>query len=56
MELKTFKGGLHPPDNKRWSEKKAIEVCPVAEGDELVIHLSQHIGAPAEACVQKGDK
>ena len=56
MELKTFKGGLHPPDNKKWSNQKAIEVCPLAEGDELVIHLSQHIGAPAEACVQKGDK
>ena len=55
MELKTFKGGLHPPDNKKWSEKKAIEVCPLAAGDELVIHLSQHIGAPAEACVKKGD-
>lgn len=55
MELKTFKGGLHPPDNKAWSEKKAIEVCPLAEGDELVILLSQHIGAPAEACVKKGD-
>ncbi len=55
MELKTFRGGLHPPDNKKWSAKKAIEVCPLAEGDELVIHLSQHIGAPAEACVKKGD-
>lgn len=27
----------------------------MAEGDELVILLSQHIGAPAEACVKKGD-
>ncbi len=51
--LKTFRGGLHPPDNKQWSAHKAIETCPLP--DELVIPLAQHIGAPAEACVAKGD-
>jgi len=54
MKLKTFPGGLHPPDNKEWSAHKAIETCPLPE--ELVIPLSQHIGAPAEACVAKGDR
>ncbi len=54
MKLKTFPGGLHPPDNKQWSAAKAIETCPLP--DELVIPLSQHIGAPAEACVAKGDQ
>jgi len=54
MKLKTFPGGLHPPDNKAWSAHKAIESCPLPE--ELVIPLSQHIGAPAEACVAKGDR
>ena len=51
--LKTFRGGLHPPDNKQWSAHQAIEDCPLP--DELVIPLAQHIGAPAEACVAKGD-
>lgn len=54
MKLKTFPGGLHPPDNKQWSAHKAIENCPMPE--ELVIPLSQHIGAPAELCVAKGDR
>jgi electron transport complex protein RnfC len=54
MRLKTFPGGLHPPDNKKWSAHKAIETCPLPE--ELVIPLVQHIGAPAEVCVQKGDR
>ncbi len=53
MDLKTFKGGLHPPDGKEYSATKAIEICPLP--DELVIPLAQHIGAPAEACVAVGD-
>lgn len=53
MKLKTFPGGLHPPDNKQWSAHKAIEVCPLPV--ELVIPLSQHIGVPADACVQVGE-
>ena len=53
MKLKTFPGGLHPPDNKEWSAHKAIETCPLPA--ELVIPLAQHIGAPAELCVAKGD-
>jgi len=54
MKLKTFPGGLHPPDSKTFSAAKAIETCPLPE--ELVIPLSQHIGAPAEACVEKGEQ
>jgi electron transport complex protein RnfC len=52
MKLKTFKGGIHPPDNKQWSEHKPIEDCPLPE--ELIVPLSQHIGAPAVACVEVG--
>lgn len=52
MNLKTFKGGLHPADGKEFSAHKAIEVCPLPE--ELIIPLAQHIGAPAEACVEVG--
>jgi electron transport complex protein RnfC len=50
--LKSFAGGLHPPDNKQYSAHKAIEICPLP--DELVIPLAQHIGAPAEVCVKVG--
>jgi len=50
--LKSFAGGLHPPDGKHFSAGKAIEICPLPE--ELVIPLAQHIGAPAEACVEVG--
>jgi electron transport complex protein RnfC len=52
MKLKTFPGGLHPPDSKAYSAAKAIETCPLPA--ELVIPLAQHIGAPAESCVEKG--
>jgi electron transport complex protein RnfC len=52
MKLKTFKGGIHPPDNKQWSAHKAIEDCPLPS--ELVVPLTQHIGAPAVACVEVG--
>ncbi len=54
MDLKTFKGGLHPPDGKEFSADKAIEICPLPE--ELIIPLAQHIGAPAAACVEVGAK
>lgn len=52
--LKTFpKGGVHPPENK-FSADKTIEVLPLPE--QVVIPISQHIGAPAAAVVAKGDK
>ena len=51
--LKTFKrGGIHPPDNKI-SKDKPIMRFPLPE--TVVIPLSQHIGAPAQPCVAKGD-
>ena len=50
IKLKTFPGGLHPDDNKKWTAAKPVEVCPLP--DELIIPLSQHIGAPAEVCVE----
>lgn len=54
MGLLTFKGGLHPYDGKELSKDKAIkEYLPQGE---LVFPLSQHIGAPAVACVKKGDR
>lgn len=52
--LKTFpKGGVHPPENK-FSASKPIEMLPLPE--QVVIPISQHIGAPATPVVAKGDK
>jgi electron transport complex protein RnfC len=51
--LKTFPGGLHPPESKQATAHKPIEQSPLPQ--ELILPLSQHIGAPAEACVQAGD-
>ncbi len=51
--LKTFpKGGVHPPENKI-SAGSAIEVLPLPE--QVIIPVSQHLGAPAEPVVSKGD-
>ncbi|PLX94287.1 MAG: hypothetical protein C0621_05625, partial [Desulfuromonas sp.] len=41
MKLRSFPGGIHPPDNKAWSAHKAIIPCPIPV--TLVIPLSQHI-------------
>ncbi|NIQ97491.1 MAG: electron transporter RnfC, partial [Desulfuromonadales bacterium] len=51
-KLKTFPGGLHPADSKEWTAGKPVEEIPLPE--ELTIPLSQHIGAPAEVCVEVG--
>ena len=54
MKLKSFAGGIHPPDNKTATAHKAVEVCPLPE--ELIVPLAQHIGAPAVPCVEVGDR
>ncbi|MDR1198843.1 MAG: electron transport complex subunit RsxC [Prevotellaceae bacterium] len=52
--IKTFnRGGVHPPENKI-SRNAALEQL-VPEGI-IRIFISQHIGAPAECIVAKGDK
>ena len=54
MARLTFSGGIHPYDGKDLSKDKPIkEVLP--KGD-LVYPLSQHIGAPAQPIVKRGDK
>ncbi len=49
---KTFKGGAHPPENKRSTERNAIENCPNPE--KVIIPLQQHIGSPPELVIEKG--
>ncbi len=54
MQFKTFRmGGVHPPEGKITSGK-AIEAFPI--GTEMVFMASQHLGAPSEVLVAKGDK
>ncbi|MGF1584372.1 MAG: electron transport complex subunit RsxC [Bacteroidales bacterium] len=51
--LKTFhKGGIHPPENK-FSADSPIQIPPLPES--VSIPISQHIGAPSEPVVKKGD-
>lgn len=53
MKLRTFRiGGVHPEENKITAEipTKVAELPKIA-----TFPLSQHIGAPAKAVVQKGD-
>lgn len=53
MILKTFKlGGVHPPENKI-SAGAAIQHLPLP--DKLFVPLSQHLGTPAKAIVNRGD-
>ncbi|MBI9106032.1 MAG: electron transport complex subunit RsxC [Spirochaetales bacterium] len=53
--LKTFsKGGIHPHGRKNFTNKKAIVKAEIP--DTLVVPMSQHLGAPAEAVVSVGDE
>lgn len=50
----TFAGGIHPYDGKALSRDKPIQ--DILPESELVYPLSQHIGAPAQPIVAKGDR
>ncbi len=55
MKLSSLKGGIHPEDNK-YAEAGVIRRPRILEGDEFFIPFSQHIGAPAECAVVKGQR
>ncbi|MBO6167969.1 MAG: electron transport complex subunit RsxC [Kiritimatiellae bacterium] len=48
-----FKGGVHPDYNKELARESAIE--RMATPAELVVSMSQHLGAPAKCIVKAGD-
>jgi len=48
-----FKGGVHPDYNKDLARERAIETMPCPA--ELVVSMSQHLGAPAKCVVKAGD-
>ena len=54
MGLPTFKKGIHPKDNKSYTNGKSIEFLPIPE--EVFIPLQQHIGVSGEVIVEKGDE
>ena len=54
MNLSTFrKGGVHPPERKEYANSKALVRLP--SPSELVVSMSQHLGAPAKPIKEKGD-
>ncbi len=54
QKVPTFsKGGVHPDDKKVFSRSQSIERIPMP--GELIVALSQHLGAPAKALKAKGD-
>ena len=52
--LSRFRGGVHPPYNKRPQNER--EIIPLAPGEVLRVPLSQHIGAPCVPVVNVGDE
>lgn len=54
MRFKTFPGGIHPHDEKHYSAAAPISDFPTPA--RVIIHLSQHIGAPSTAIVEQGDE
>ena len=53
MAKDTFRGGVHPNDQKALSRGEPLKIYET-KGD-LIYPLSQHIGRPAKAAVKKGD-
>jgi len=47
----TFPAGVHPPDSKELT--KDIAIKPLSAGKSVSIMLSQHIGSPCDALVEK---
>ena len=49
----SFRGGVHPAENKHLTSERQIEAGPTAK--EVAIMLSQHTGAVCQPLVKKGD-
>ena len=48
----SFRRGVHPADRKGYSSGAAISVVGPAAGVEVVLPMSQHIGAPCKPAVE----
>ncbi len=51
--LRSFTGGVHPPEHKEITEHLATERAPIPP--EVILPLSMHVGAPATPVVAKKD-
>lgn len=54
LGLKSFRHGIHPPENKDGTSGMAIRQFPFAP--TLVIPLAQHLGKPSVATVREGQE
>ena len=54
VELKTFRGGIHPPYQKEATVSRATE--EISLPSEVVIPMQQHVGAPNNPVVNVGDR
>lgn len=53
MEMRSFRGGIHPSHSKKSTESKPVQKAE--EPKIAVIPLQQHIGAPCQPLVNVGD-
>ena len=52
----TFKRGIHPNEQKHYTENVPINTLLPATGSEMVFPLLQHLGVPCDPLVQIGQK
>ncbi|HDP24321.1 MAG TPA: electron transport complex subunit RsxC [Deltaproteobacteria bacterium] len=52
--MKTFKGGIHPPDMKELVNRVPIVDMPLSA--VFTVYVQQHLGAPAKPIVEAGQK
>lgn len=53
IQVHDFRGGIHPPENKKQSSVQPIRALPLP--DVLILPLQQHIGQSARCKVAAGD-
>ena len=52
----TFKRGIHPNEQKQYTENVPINYFLPAVGSEIIFPLVMHLGAPCKPLVEKGQK
>jgi electron transport complex protein RnfC len=52
----TFKRGIHPNEQKQYTENVPINLLPPRPNSEMIYPLSQHLGAPCAPLVEIGQK
>ncbi len=51
---KSFKGGVHPAEQKALTENLAFEIMPTPK--QIIVPILQHLGKPAKPLVKKGSE